>query len=339
MPLKSFFIRSAFAFFCLIICTSAVFAQDEAYIQTYEDTMNLKFITTNRSLNTALEHSDRDERMKLAPDNRSYLGIGGFVWGIGFQFHLPMPVRWFFDKERSRDSRMFDFQGTLFRNKWLLDGGYQVYRNLYISNASDFAGSEALMAGEQFDLRRMLGTVTYVFQGDRISFKSAFNLNHRQLQSMGSWLITAGYASVALESKSPTAPPDPMTTEEDLPSRIRGLSFVLRPGYGYQFVHRNFFVHTSAAAGLALQYQTYTQGELNQNGWGVVPTYNLRGSLGYDNGRYFASLLGVFYHTSLDAGALRLTEDSHNIQLMVGYRFAEPKWLREAKPAFLEKFQ
>ncbi|WPP49359.1 DUF4421 family protein [Catalinimonas niigatensis] len=337
MPLKPFFIRLAFTFFCLFIYASRVFAQDEAYVQTFKDTLNVKFIITNRTLNTSLQGNEQDKRMKLAPNQLSYLGIGGYIWGIGFQLHQALPIGWFYDNELLDDSRVFDFQGTLFRNKWLLDGGYQSYQNLYISNPDDFADGQALMSGEQFDLRRMLGTVTYALNGRRLAFKSAFNLNHRQLQSAGSGLLTAGYAYTRLKSENPALSSIPI--QEALPSAIRGVSFLLRPGYAYHFVYRKFYLHTSAAAGLALQYQTYTRAEVRQNNWGLAPSYNLRGSLGYDNGRYFASLLGVFYRTSLEVEELHLRENAHNIQLMVGYRFAEPKWLLDRKPAILKKLQ
>lgn len=330
---------------CLSACNQAVIAQDTTYIQTFKDTMNFKFIVTHRNLSTSLRHKDQSERMKLAPNNLSYVGLGGYIWGIGFQLHQSMPIRWFFDQDIFRESQIFDFQGTLFKNRWMLDGAYQAYRNLNVSNPEDFPGGQQLMAGEQFDTRRMMATLTHVFNGHRLSFKSAFNLNQRQRRSAGSWLATAGYTAIEVEGEGGAAAPDNtsslslLNTQDELISSIRSAAFVLRPGYAYHWVYRNFFLHTSATAGMALQYKMYSRGEAELSRWGIAPSYNLRGSLGYDNGRYFATLLGVFYRTSLQAEELRLRETAYNMQLMVGYRFAEPKWLRNAKPGILEKFQ
>lgn len=341
MPLKACLSYPILIFhLCLFACNQAVFAQDSAYVQTFKDTMNLKFIVTHRSLTTTLQHEGQETRMKLVPNSLTYLGLGGYIWGIGFQLHQSMPIQWFFDQDVFRDNRIFDFQGTLFKNRWMLDGAYQAYRNLKVSNPEDFPEGQNLMAGEQFDARRMMATLTHVFNGQRLSFKSAFNLNQRQRRSAGSWLATAGYTSIQLESEGGAAAPSSSQNEQDdLLSSIRAASFVLRPGYAHHWVYRNFFLHTSATAGMALQYKLYTRKDQQHDGWGVAPTYNLRGSLGYDNGRYFATVLGVFYHSSLEVQELRLRESAYNLQLMIGYRFAEPRWLREAKPGILEKFQ
>lgn len=306
-------------------------------MDAFQDTMNVKFLITNRGLFTALRQEKRDQLIKFAPNNRSYLGVGGYVWGLGFQFHFPLPISWFFDRARTQESRITDFQGTLYRKKWLLEGGFQWYRNLYLSNDRSLDNVNEEVQQGRIQARRVMVGATHLFSGEEVSVKSPFNRNNRQLQSAGTWMLASGLSSIELKGEESIIPSELREgfDSDTTVSEISAVSFYARPGYAYNFVYRNFFLHTSGSLGLALQYKFFEQQDNRTTAWDVAPVYNFKAATGFDNGKYFAGVSAVFTYGSVQMNELRLLERSRNLQLFVGYRFAEPQWLRDLKPSFL----
>ncbi|MFP4094990.1 MAG: DUF4421 family protein [Cyclobacteriaceae bacterium] len=310
-------------------------AQDQSYVDVYQDTMNLKLLVTNRGLSTGLRSMENDARMRFSPDNRSYLGVGGYIWNLGFQLHLPLPISWFFDEGIAQESGIFDFQATLYQKKWLFDGIYQSYRNLYPANVTSL---DTEIQNDDIDARRMLVTATYLLTGNRISVRAPYNRNLRQLRSAGSWMFTFGFASLELQGQTSVVPSGLRRdfASDTLFSDLRGISLIARPGYMYNYVAGHFFFHATASVGLALQHKFYRREEIRSQAWGLAPVYNFRAALGYDNGSYFAGISGIYYHTYMQADHLRMLESARNLQLFIGYRFAEADWLRRLKPSILE---
>ncbi len=316
---------------------SELHAQQNAYVDAFQDTMNAKFLITNRGLFTALRSEKNDEMVKFAPNNRSYLGVGGYLWGLGFQFHFPLPIGWFFDRARTKKSRITDFQGTLYLKKWLLEGSFQWYRNLYLSDDRSLDNvSEEVQEG-RIQARRIMIGATHLFSGEEVSVKAPFNRNNMQLQNAGTWMLATGFSSIELKGEQSVVPTLRRSgfDSDSTVTEISAVSFFARPGYAYNFVYRNFFLHASGSAGLALQYKFFEKSDVRTGEWGVSPMYNFKAATGFDNGKYFGGISSVFTYGSVQMNDLRLLERSRNLQLFVGYRFAEPRWLREHKPGFL----
>jgi hypothetical protein len=333
MPL----IKHYYLFFllsCLLIAPG-LRAQEQTYIDAYRDTMNVKLLVTNRGLTTSLRRTSDDERVRFAPDNRSYLGVGGYVWGLGFQVHLPLPLSWFFDETIASESRIFDVQATLYLKQWLLEGIYQSYRNLYPAGQMAF-GEQVL--NDEIDSRKVQATATYLFGGERVAMRSPYNRNLKQLKSAGSWMFTFGFSSLELQGRESVVPSAYRSAfaPDTLYSDLRAAALLGRPGYIYNLVEGDFFLHASASVGLSLQRKFYRREAIREQEWGLAPVYNFRAALGYDNGRYFAGISGVYYRTYMQADQLRLLEEARNLQLFFGYRFAEPGWISRNKPAILQ---
>jgi len=313
------------------------YAQQNAFVDVFQDTMNVKMLVTNRGLFTALRQLESDESLKFAPNNRSYLGVGGYVWDLGFQFHFPLPITWFFDRARTTESRITDVQATLYRKKWLVEGVFQWYRNLYLSDDQSLDNlAEGIQEGN-IRARRIMVGASHLFTGEQLSVKAPFNRNLRQVQSAGSFMLTGGFSSIELEGEESVIPlgaRERFANDTSL-TEISAISVFARPGYAYNFVYNKFFFHLSGSLGLALQYKIYKDEEGRHTNWGVAPNYNVKGATGFDNGKYFAGVSSVFTFGSVQVDQIRLLETSRNLQLFVGYRFAEPQWLRDLKPGFL----
>jgi hypothetical protein len=306
-------------------------------VDVYKDTMNLKMLITNRGLSTSISSTLTDSRLQYLPNNRTYLGVGGYIWGLGFQVHLPLPVNWFFENPLDNESKIIDIQSTLYKKKWLVEGSFQLYRNLYVKNQTEKALPNLEQEDTAIRARRMMVSATHLFSGDQVSIKAPFSRNVEQLQSAGSWMLTNGFSSIQIKGAQSLLPHSARQDfgSDSLVSQMESISYFIRPGYAYNFVYRQFFLHLSGSAGAALQYKLFKRNGQRGTDWGVAPVFNLRAATGFDNGKYFAGVSAIIHHSRLRVHDLLLQENAQNFQLFVGYRFGEPEWLRGLRPSFL----
>lgn len=301
--------------------------------------MNLKLHLTNRGLRTTILQESSGHEIKLAPDNRYYVGVGAYFWRIGVKLYAPLPVSWFFDRAKEYDTRVIDLQGGLYLDKWLFDGSLQWYSQLYPLPEAASSGASSPLSNDNLSSLQSYLTVSYLFSGDRVSFKSPYNRNEMQLKSAGSWMLSGGVSYYRLQGENSIFG---STTSErfgadSLISRLAATSFHFRPGYVYNYVFGKFYLHTAASVGVALQDKAFTKPDFSGHRLGVAPEYNLRAALGYDDGRYFASLFFIYQNSPLQIEGLRLENTSRNVQFFVGYRLPTPAWLKRLRPDFLDK--
>jgi len=299
--------------------------------------MNLKVHLTNRGLNNRVEQTATGSEIQLTPDFQNSIGIGGYLWKVGFKLYLPLPTNWFTD-EFNFDSRIFDIRGTLYTRKWLFDGTFQWYENQFPRSLPD--SQLPTEADNRVTTVQSSFIVTHLLSGNRVSFRAPYSRNELQTRNSGSWMVGAGvsYARVGGTNSIFNAPVRSIFGRDSLVQNLEAVTYQVRPGYMHNFVLGDFFLHTAFALGIGLQQRSTERANTpNRNQWGVVPEYHLRGALGYDNGRYFGSIFMVWEQSSFEIEGLRVTNSSRNIQLFVGYRFATPAWLRKLEPKFLDK--
>lgn len=329
----------AFALFLWVLPGSEVLGQETAYKRTPQDSMNLKLHFTNRGLRTSVLQKSSGQSLQLAPDNRNFIGVGAYFWRLGVKLYLPLPVSWFFNQAEEFSSRVIDLQAGLYLDKWMFDGSLQWYSQLY--PASENIPSDIVKQASDNQLTSLQSylTVTYLFTEDQVSFKSSYNRNEMQLRSAGSWMLSGGLSYYTLRGQNSIFDPSQRIRfgTDSLISQLSATAFQLRPGYVYNFVFGKFMLHGAASVGLAFQNKSFTKPTVSGNSLGVAPEYNLRASIGYDDGKYFASLFLVLQQSSLSIEGIRLDNSSRNIQFFVGYRLPTPAWLKNLRPALMDK--
>ncbi|MEK6481986.1 DUF4421 family protein [Catalinimonas sp. 4WD22] len=302
--------------------------------------MNVKALIINRGLNTSLRNLNNETKLNFAPNNLNYIGVGWYFWGIGVKLHFPLPVSWFYERADIFKSQVIDIRGTLYQKKWFLEGGLQLYQNLYLSDGQTL--DDGLNNASETGIRalRFTTSFTYLFSGEEVSVKAPFNRNNVQLKNAGTWMLTGGVSYIDLsgdDSVVPSRARNDFSSDTTI-TEISGVSFFVRPGYAYNFVYRNFFIHASASVGLALQQKSLERRDSEMDELGISPLYNFSAAIGYDNGKYFAGISSVFTYGYMQVDNIRLQERARNTELFVGYRFPEPNWIKNNKPRFLNWF-
>ncbi|MDF9795030.1 hypothetical protein OKW21_000293 [Catalinimonas alkaloidigena] len=302
--------------------------------------MNVKALLINRGLNTSLRNVDKGSRIDFAPNNLNYIGVGWYFWGVGVKLHFPLPVSWFYERADIFKSQVIDIRGTLYQKHWLLEGGVQLYQNLYLSEGQTL--DDGLNSASETGIQafRFTSSVTYLFSGEEVSVKAPFNRNNIQLQNAGTWMLTGGFSYINLSGEGSVIPERARNefANDSTITEVSANSFFIRPGYTYNFVYRNFFLHASGSVGLALQRKNLERVDSDMDKLGVAPLYNFGAAIGYDNGKYFAGISSVFTYGYMQLGNIRLQERARNTELFIGYRFPEPNWIKNNKPRFLNWF-
>lgn len=340
---------------------------DTTYIKEFPDKLNLRALGVVKSLNLNVRGLQNDMLFYYGPRHRSYVGIGGLLWNIGFSIMMPVSNP---GEQKDCDMKRLNLQGSLFANRWLISGIYQRYKGYYIMPA-DRQGAKRFRESpfreppfrEQMLSRKIEGTITYLPGGNKLSMRAPFNQSVKQIKSAGSFVMSASFSHFTLQDKQEGILPQALQTgNQALLRSIQLSSLNTSMGYACTLVHRNFFLHLFGLTGLGFQLQQHerdvpvavTTGGHDQRNtaqrgaaqqdeaikdFSLKPVYDGRAALGFDNGDFYAGVYTIADYNGSRFEQLKFEEFTTQIRFFVGLRLDQPTWLSKLKPAFLEKWQ
>ncbi|MGB3589845.1 MAG: DUF4421 family protein [Tunicatimonas sp.] len=305
---------------------------DSSVVHNFPDTLNLRVLFVQKGLQLRIQDQTGSERYFFTPWHRNYVGIGGFLWNIGFNLFLPVspPVR-------DRNLRRFDFQGSLFGQNWLIDGIYQNYRGFVRSREPFNMASPTDRLIQNAGVKKIQTTVTYVPSGEKFSLSFPYNQGYQQRKSSGSLLLSADFSYKNIRASNGILPQDEVSIQEQL-SLVESYSFTAMVGYGATLIYRKYYLHAFGLTGLGFQrvnYQTTKDNRL----FAIEPAYDARGALGRDQGNWYAGIYAASDFTTTDVQNWRFVGRSTQVRIFFGVRFSEPKFLRKIKPKFLQNMK
>ncbi len=307
---------------------------DSSYVQKFPQSLNLRVIYALRGGDLRVRHPQQEGRLLYLPRYHPRVGVGGFLWNIGFNLLLPLPL-----PRLAQDQRInrFDFQGSVFATRWLVDGIFQRYRGFTLRRAGVPPSLEMDEFRPELVTKKMSVAITYLPGGNRISLRTPYNQGVRQRKSAGSLLLSGSGTYLTVRDPAEVVPAIGLPTELSL-ERVRVYALSSKVGYAANLIYRSWFVHLLAMTGLDWQQMYYVQGE-TQAAFAVEPAYDLRGGLGYDTGRWYAGVYGTLDYNQYQAGDWQFQATSGQLRFFFGIRLAEPRWLQRLKPKFLEDWQ
>ena len=310
---------------------------DAPFVQLFPDTLNLRLLWVSRGFDLRARHPQQPGRLLYLPRYRPRVGVGGFLWNVGFNLLLPLALPQASDEQTFR---RFDFQGSLFARRWLVDGAYHRYRGFNLQAVGqDDPVERARQFRDQLVTKKIQASITYLPGGDRVSLRSPYNQGDRLIRSTGSLLLSGGGTYLTVRDPADVIALRSAELNDDAPlSWVRVYALSSRLGYVTNLVYRGWFVHALVATGLDWQ-QTYYRAAKRENTFSVEPTFDVRSGVGYDSGRFYGGLYGSLDYHQFEAGEWQFQGTSGQLRLFFGIRFAEPTWLHRRKPKFLEKLQ
>ena len=313
------------------------------YIKSYPDKFFLWPVLKQRTLTFELQDPKQlGNTVRFRPNNSYGLGIGMYVFDLGLELVLAIPVD---DKKENAFGKTSaqDLQLNIISRKWGGDIFYQHYRGFYLSNPDRPLGPDGVYPQRPDIETRNIGlSAFYVFNSSKFSLRSAFTFADRQLRSAGSFLISTGFNSFSLKA-------DSAILNKHYASRI-GMSnpfisldnqtFSIAPGYSYNFIIRkNFFFSTSLVLGPAIQWLKYEDVAGLNHSHNTVNTFaDIRLALGYSNDRFFTGVTFMNQSRTTQFEDVQFQNSNSTFRLLFGWRFQESGVLKKSVWSLLPSF-
>lgn len=203
--------------------------------------------------------------------NNSYNAGLGFYWkGIGLDISFGLP---FFKNESACDTKSSDIQFYYYARKFLAGFFWQDYEGFY-NDEDDY---------DRPDIKMIRTGIfgEYVFSGNKLSYKAAFNQSEEQLKSAGSFLLGGGFYYTKLEADY-----DFDDVKMASPEKQKAEIWQIGPsaGYGYTWVPRPKYYLTGAVSVGVNVSVSIINGEDPETE--VFPSAFPKVSMGYNNGSW-----------------------------------------------------
>jgi len=314
---------------------------DTTYIQSYSKRLVVTLPVSTRFLQFSLNDLKTGSRLAFNPNMQYNLGVSVSSRWASFTvntFKLSNS-----DINTKGKTKYKDYQLNFYGRKITTDIFVQYYSGFYIGNSKSYA---AYTGPNKYAIRNDVNALNvevssyYIVNHKKFSYRNSFGFTERQKKSAGSILLGV-YYSYFNANANPSLVTPPFRSSIDPASYISNgatQNFGLNLGYIYTFVYKKFYATASLVQGIGGEYVAYKRDD-NSNYFKLVAgggKLNIRGGLGYDNGRYFIGTMGIFDYFLFN-GNLSSTFNytSGKFMAYVGYRFSvlkdEKKMLRKLK--------
>ena len=95
---------------------------------------------------------------------------------------LPLPLNRATEDQRLR---RFDFQGSLFARRWLLNGAFHRYRGFFVQRTGVPVPTDTEVFRDELVTKKIQFSITYLPGGNRVSLRAPFNQSNRQQRAAG----------------------------------------------------------------------------------------------------------------------------------------------------------
>jgi hypothetical protein len=197
--------RILFFFFICLPCFS--YAQDTAYVKTFEDYFLVKLGVSYRALNFTLSPRENGVTQFFSPIwyrpiVNSSISINAAFKGLSFGWSFGLAQNRIFSNKQT-ESKYFDFQmHSLLSSKWSYDFYYQDYQGYFIENLDSRLSWNGLEQRNDIRLKNVQANVSHIFNGNRFSYSAAFSHSKKQLKNAGSFTLTSSLGYMKAQGDS-----------------------------------------------------------------------------------------------------------------------------------------
>lgn len=258
------------------------------------------------------------------PNNLYSAGIRVNLFGIGLEGAMAVPIARR-NSERFGTSRVKEFQGNAFTKRWFADFHGQQYQGFYMKRSwVQLTSQETHPQRQDLVLNNSGLSFTYLFNHDKFSMRAPYQFSEHQLKSEGSFML--GF----IMNRFRISGEEFMVSEADQVyfgdgATITAVDYItaaLTAGYGYTFIHKDFFLNVTGLVGPSHHWMKYTDQQprfdIDLN---LYATYFA--AIGYNGERSF---IGMTFHSKNTSARILQTSVSsalNSFRLIAGVRFYE----------------
>jgi len=335
--LKYIFLSVAYL---LLFQTEIIFAQsdtvpqqkikhDTLYFKTYDEYLIGRAYFSRKFTDMDITYKN-DYDLSYVPNSTLNFGIGAtykFLTlniGVGFSFLNP--------DEGQGKTRYLDLQFHSYGKKVILDVFGQFYNGFYLDPKGTAAAPDKYYVRPDMSLMELGGSIQYIFNNKRFSFRSSFTQNEWQRKSAGSFLagVEMFYGDCRFDSTAIPTVINPETAAINY-KRMNFFEGGINGGYGYTVViKKHFFIHATLCVSLDYGTTSYYGDTITNESTGFGSNSILRTALGYNSDKWIANFLftttKVGFNT--DDRYQDVAFNTGNFRLIVAKRFMPGKKLK-----------
>jgi hypothetical protein len=311
---------------------------DTTYVEIHPEKINLRLYLSRKFTNFVVKVPAENWRYVFEPNSGLNLGVG-FTYE-NFTLNLAFPVS-FLNPNRYQDwPRFLDLQSHVYSRRMIIDffgqfyGGYSVQKE-YLKNPSED------YLREDMRLNSVGINFNYLFRGERISIAASFNQSAIQKKSAFSPFVGFEVYGGGMKGDSLLLP---SSENPDILNFKRSSYFQFGPNAGAAATlvfGKGFFVTAVGSVNLSVGYGEW-ENTIEQGKWGTVPTYFVRGFIGYNNRKFSVNANAVYKNLNLiNVGPFDQAVNTGNVRLNVIYKISAgpklEKTFRKVNPSRLLK--
>ena len=299
--------------------------QDTSYIKPLKHRFMVSPAISLRTGSIAIKSKEANaENVVYRPNIPARIGLGGVLEGVYLGFSLKMPS-YINNKGNTEVTSWYFSTQTKFLN-WGLDFYWLGNRGLYFAN-----NKKLFVEGAQKNLKYFrpdistldVGLSTHMIFSEKFSLKAALQLSEKQIKSAGGFAVKIDMNYSNFRSDSSIVPYFQREYYDDISEFIRGnyYNIRLRPGYGYTFVKKDFYVSSLIYAGIGFQMYNHSSLEKRKYGLGIVPSYRAEFAVGYDREDVFIKLSSYYDNTRTKVKNFVFLRNQLMFSVTAGFRF------------------
>ena len=324
------FLERSLLILLLFLLSQTALCQDSVrnkYVRNFPDHFFLGPVLKHRNLSfDVVSLLNPNKKLTFRPNNSYSAGLSLNIFDIGIEASLSLPIN-VKNQERYGTSTVTDFQINSISKRWLLDAYHQKYSGFYFSNPNlVLPNNQPFPHRSDLQTKNFGLTVSYIFDANRFSIRSAYTFTEQQLSSRGSFIFSYIVSSFNLQADSA------LITKSELANFGKGssahntrfTSLGIGPGYSYNLVVKKFFLNLTLSLGPAHYWIRYAEADgFVRNDIQINTFQTARISIGYNGDRFFGGISESNQIRNLKFGDIKFSNQISTFRLMLGYRFKE----------------
>lgn len=301
---------------------------DSLYIKPFKQNFSLRTYFVQNYTSITQDFNINDYKDFEYRTNRP-LSIGlGFSWNnssLSGSYGFPF-MR---DEKRGR-TRTLAFQYHYYGRKIVLDFVMQRHKGMYKQHDDEDIPFEICPDAKviQYGVSGF-----YVFNGNRFSYKSAFDLSELQLRSVGSFILGGGVYKNKIEAESSVVITGSKGAIDSIGNIQKNIQIGVNLGYAYTWIiKRKYFISGSMTIGANLGTESINK--VGKRKPDLYPSFNPRLAIGYHgdewsvSSSFFDNQIYTFYSKDMSRGISTMS-----VQLTIVKRLGrQPKILDKVPP-------
>jgi hypothetical protein len=310
------------------------------FIKPFEHQFFIGPVLKQRSVSFQFTNaSNRKNWVGYVPNNTYTAGIRLNLFGIGIEGGVSVPIAQK-SAERFGTSTTKEFQGNAFTKRWFADFHWQQYEGFYTKRSWVKLSSKEIHPKRDDLVMNNSGiSFTYIFNSDKYSMRAPYQFSEHQLKSGGSIMLgfvmnrfrISGDGFILAEADQPYFAEGSDVRSTDYATAALGV------GYGYTFIHKDFFLNVTGLSGPSHHWMRYTADQESRYDIDLNLYATYFAAIGYNGARSFIGM--TFQSKNMQVRMLETSVSNtlNSFRLIAGYRFYE-RGLFKKRPKDALKF-